>query len=67
MILSFCFLLLNSVYTVLPLSRGIDRVKGGTIQIKTVRYIHTYITRFGKSGVGSSTAHGNDTGCSAYV
>ena len=35
------FLLLNSVYTVLPLSQGLDRVKGGTIHMKTVRYVHT--------------------------
>ena len=28
--LFFFFLLLNSVYTVLPLSQGLDRVKGGT-------------------------------------
>ena len=38
--LIFC-LLLNSVYTVLPLSQGLDRVKGGTIQMKTVKYVHT--------------------------
>ena len=33
------FLLLNSVYTVFPLSQGLDRVKGGTIQchMKTVK------------------------------
>ena len=36
---NFFFFLLNSVYTVLPLSRGIDRVKGGTIHMKTVRYV----------------------------
>ena len=35
------FLLLNSVYTVLPLSQGLDRVKGGTIRMKTVKYVHT--------------------------
>ena len=35
------FLLLNSVYTVLPLSQGLDRVKGGTIHMKTVKYVHT--------------------------
>ena len=34
-------LLLNSVYTVLPLSQGLDRVKGGTIHMKTVKYVHT--------------------------
>ena len=34
-------LLLNSVYTVLPLSQGLDRVKGGTIHMKTVNYVHT--------------------------
>ena len=34
------FLLLNSVYTVLPLSQGLDRVKGGTIHMKTVKYVH---------------------------
>ena len=32
------FLLLNSVYTVLPLSQGLDRVKGGTIHMETVKY-----------------------------
>ena len=37
----FIFLLLNSVYTVLPLSQGLDRVKGGTIHMKTVKYVHT--------------------------
>ena len=35
------FLLLNSVYTVLPLSQCLDRVKGGTIHMKTVKYVHT--------------------------
>ena len=35
------FLLLNSVYTGLPLSQGLDRVKGGTIHMKTVKYVHT--------------------------
>ena len=35
------FLLLNSIYTVLPLSQGLDRVKGGTIHMKTVKYVHT--------------------------
>ena len=33
------FLLLNSVYTVLPLRQGLDRVKGGTIHMKTVKYV----------------------------
>ena len=37
----FFFLLLNSVYTVLPLSQGLDRVKGGTIHMKTAKYVHT--------------------------
>ena len=37
----FFFLLLNSVYTVLLLSQGLDRVKGGTIHMKTVNYVHT--------------------------
>ena len=32
----FFFLLLNSVYTVLPLSQGLDRVKGGTMHMKIV-------------------------------
>ena len=33
-------ILLNCVYTVLPLSRGIHEVKGGTIQMKTaVKYV----------------------------
>ena len=34
------FLLLNSIYTVLPLSKDLDRVKGGTIHMKTVKYVH---------------------------
>ena len=32
--------LLNSIYTVLLLSRGLDRVKGGTIHMKTLKYVH---------------------------
>ena len=32
------FVLLNSVYTVLPLSQGLDRAKGGTIHMETVKY-----------------------------
>ena len=39
--LFFYFLLLDSVYTALPLSQGLDRVKGGTIHMKTVKYVHT--------------------------
>ena len=39
----YIFLLLNSVYTVLPLSQGLDGVKGGTIHMKTVKYEHTKI------------------------
>ena len=36
------FLLLNSVYTVLPLSQGLDiGLNGGTIHMKTVKYVHT--------------------------
>ena len=37
----FFILLLNSVYTVLPLSQGLDRVEGGTIHMITVKYVHT--------------------------
>ena len=34
------FLLLNSVYTVLPLVGVYIGAKGGTIQMKTVKYVH---------------------------
>ena len=34
-------LLLHSIYTVLLLSRSLDRVKGGIIDMKTVKYVHT--------------------------
>ena len=34
-------LLLNSVYTVLPLSQSLDRVKWGTILMKTFKFVHT--------------------------
>ena len=34
------FSLLNFVYTFLLLHRGIHEVKGGTIRLKTVEYVH---------------------------